>query len=252
MTLKKENLRRLASLSALGAGALGASAPANANDIVFSGVINVDVPYSVLTYTIAGPNGAGAIVKLGFSQGGLSSFFYLSSFVYMIPKPGKHGTQCRFLATASRKVFGEGEPLGAVWGTAAGESTKSADIALFEVWCCGGISSITKFSPTDRYLLFRFQGGALSHDIYGWARMQVTFHPGGHAPQVNLIDWAYDTSGVRLPAGYHGPGQHDPDDIGAVPPSAFDATGLPALSLGAPGVRSWRAARRAQAAKPGE
>ena len=58
--LKRTNRKRLASLSALGAGALGVAAiPANANDIVFSGVVNVQVPWTASTYTIPGPNGAG-------------------------------------------------------------------------------------------------------------------------------------------------------------------------------------------------
>jgi hypothetical protein len=249
MTLKKENLRRLASLSALGAGALGTAGTADANDIVFSGVVNVDVPYSVSVYTIPGPNGAGAIMKPGFSQGGISSFFYLESFVYMIPKPGKHGTQCRFLATSSQKVFGEGEPLAAMWATAAGRSTKSAIVAL-HYESDGGDQYDTTFSATDRYLLFRFQGGDLTHAIYGWARMRITFHP-FESPQVNLIDWAYDTSGAQLPAGYHGPGQHDLDDPAAIAPSAFDATGLPALALGSLGVRNWRAAREARIGNTG-
>jgi hypothetical protein len=89
-------------------------------------------------------------------------------------------------------------------------------------------------------MLFRFQGGVLKHDMYGWARIKLTAHGG-----VDLVDWAYDTSGVRLPAGYHGDsGQDEPEDIGAAEPSTFDATGLPAFALGAPGVRRWRAARR--------
>jgi hypothetical protein len=72
---------------------------------------------------------------------------------------------------------------------------------------------------------------------------------GFYAPQVDLVDWAYDPSGVHLPAGYHGTGQHYQEDIGTLEPSNFDATGLPALALGAPGLRRLRAARAAEAAK---
>ncbi|MGO4881110.1 MAG: hypothetical protein ACLP59_09850 [Bryobacteraceae bacterium] len=242
--LKRTNRKRLASLSALGAGALGVAAcPANANDIVFSGVINVKVPYSVYQYTMAGPEGAGGVLK--FNSGCQITCFNFSSGVEILSKPGKHGTEFRFLATGPRNSFAQGEPQDAIWGTAAGKSTKSASICFrFD----GGATSTT-FSSTDRYLLFRFQGGALKHDMYGWARIRVS--PGAvFAPQVNLVDWAYDPSGVHLPAGYHGnSGQVEPEDIGTLEPSTLDATGLPALALGAPGLRRLRAARQAEATK---
>src|SRR5580658_714887 len=243
--LKRTNRKRLASLSALGVGALGVAAiPANANDIVFSGVINVDVPYSVDKYTMLGPDGAGGVIE--FVSGCQITCFQVSSGVGIRSKAGKHGTQFRLLG-ATNEFYAQGEPLGAIWGTAVGKSTRSGSIAFHVLLG----ESVTKFSSTDRYLLFRFQGGALSHDNYGWARMKVTLYPypNYQAPRVDLIDWAYDTSGVRLPAGYHGTGQHDPDEPSAVESSTFDANGLPALGLGAVGVRSWRAARKIEAAK---
>ena len=234
MTLKKENLRRLASISALGAGALGATAgTANANDIIFSGVINVGVYTS---YAFLGPNGAGGVFKI--TSGCQVTCDSFGGAVDITSKPGKFGTQFRFLATGPRNSLAQGEPQLAIWGTVAGKSTKSAAIvSSFD----GKVS--TTFSSTDRYLLFRFRGGTLAHDMYGWARIQFT------ARGVTLVDWAYDTSGVHLPAGYHGTGQHDQEDIGALEPSTLDATGLPALALGAPGLRRLRAARAAEAAK---
>jgi hypothetical protein len=236
--LKRTNRKRLASLSALGAGALGVAAcPANASDIVFSGVIDVDVPYSAYKYTILGPNGAGAVIE--FNSGCQVTCGQISDGVGMLSKPGKHGTQFRLLAT-THEDYAQGEPRFAIWGTAAGKSTRSASVA-FHV---DGGKVRTTFNSTDTYLLFRFQGGDLRHDVYGWARMKVM--PNGiYAPRVILIDWAYDTSGVRLPAGYHGDnGQDEPEEIPEMAPSTFDATGLPALTLGASGVRRWRAARR--------
>ena len=235
MKLKKENLRRLASISALGAGALGASAgTASANDIVFSGVIDVDVYYS---YTFVGPNGAGGVFKS--TPGCQETCLSLAGALELLSKPGKFGTQFRFLATGPQNSFALGEPQGAVWGTAAGKSTKSADI----ITTFDGRPS-TKFTSTGRYLLFRFQGGALKHDMYGWARIRI-IPPG----VVELIDWAYDPTGIRLPAGYHGTGQTDQEEAGTAEPSTLDATGLPALALGAPGLRRLRAARAVEAAK---
>ena len=60
--IKRANLRRLASLSALGAGALVASSsPAEASTIVYSGIVDDKVGFAAgygTKATIAGPNGA--------------------------------------------------------------------------------------------------------------------------------------------------------------------------------------------------
>jgi hypothetical protein len=233
--LKRMNRKRLASLSALGAGALGVAAcPANANDIVFSGVIDVGYPY-----TIPGPNGAGG--ALGYNPGCQLTCASFGHGTYIVSHPGKYGTQFRLLATGPRNSWALGEPQGAVWGTAPGKSTKSAGIiSTFD-----GRAPYTKFTSTDRYMLFRFRGGRLKHDFYGWARMQINRTYG----YMEIVDWAYDPSGVHIPAGYHGSGQVEPEDLGALEPSTTDAPGLSALALGAPGVRHWRAARAAEAAK---
>jgi hypothetical protein len=93
--------------------------------------------------------------------------------------------------------------------------------------------SSTRFRGADQYLLFRFTGGELTKDLYGWVQLSVTI-PAKHELEVTLIDWAYDTSGARIPAG----------DTGTPESSTFALTGLAALALGANGVRSWREARK--------
>jgi hypothetical protein len=231
--LKRTNTKRLASITALGAGAWGVAAPpAQANDIVFSGVINVQVPWTASSYTIPGPNGAGGVVK--YNPGCQFTCGSFGHAIYIVSKPGRYGTQFRVLATGPRDSSALGEPLGAVWGTVAGKSTKAASI----VWTYDGSPPATKFSATDRYMLFRFQGGALKHAFYGWARIEII-----NSSFEDIVDWAYTPSGIHLPAGYHGAGQHDAEDIVTPEPSTLDATGLPALALGAPGLRRFRAAR---------
>jgi hypothetical protein len=95
----------------------------------------------------------------------------------------------------------------------------------------------TRFRGADEYLLFRFTGGGLTKDLYGWAQLSVTI-PAKHELEVTLIDWAYDTSGAQIPAG----------DTGTPEPSTFVLTGLAALALGARGLRAWREARKKEAA----
>jgi hypothetical protein len=156
-------------------------------------------------------------------------------------KPGKYGTRFRFLATGRENSYALAEPQSAVWGTAPGRSTKSAVI----IYTYDRVIATT-FTATDRYLLFRFEGGALKHAMYGWARIQL---PSPESPEIVLVDWAYDPSGVHLPAGFHGGGSPgEPENLPAASPSAFDATGLPGLALGGPGLRRWRAARGSAAA----
>ena len=104
------------------------------------------------------------------------------------------------------------------------------------LWSYGvsGTRLRTHFNDTNTYLLFRFTGGSLAQDLYGWAQLNVTL-PGNHGLEVTLVDWAYDTSGAQIPAG----------DTGTPEPSTFALTGLSALALGATGLRRWRAARKA-------
>jgi hypothetical protein len=228
--IKKTNLKRLASLSALGAGALGASAgPAQASSIVYSGILDEQVGFGGTRFnpTFAGPNGVGGIFKTGQCE---VDCFYFPQWVALYAKPGVKGTTFRFLATKYQH-YGVGFARGAQWQTSAlHKSTKSADLAITSL-----NRYFTEFNSTDRYLLFEFTGGSLSHDLYGWAQLDVTF-PGNFAgPYITLVDWAYDTSGAQIPAG----------DTGTPEPSTLVLTGLAALALGAKGLRSWRAARKA-------
>jgi len=76
----------------------------------------------------------------------------------------------------------------------------------------------TTFTPTDKYMLLRFTDRVLKHDFYGRARIQVPAHE-----DLDLVDWAYNPSGVHTPAGYHGSSQVEPEDLGALEPSTTDA-----------------------------
>jgi hypothetical protein len=243
MKIKKANLKRLASLSALGAGALGvATGAAEASSIVYSGVLDKKVAYlpggTVAQATIAGPHGAGGVLSL-FDDGCCTETLFNDYVgVNLAAKPGAHGTDFRFLATASR-FNAAGAPLNAEWGTAF--RGFSADRAQAAIWAysLGHSGSFTAFNSTDRYLLFRFTGGSLPSDLYGWAQLTVSFtNPTFDGPIVTLVDYAYDTSGAEIPAG----------DTGTPEPSTFALSGLAALVLGAKGLRSWRAARKAEKA----
>ncbi len=91
---------------------------------------------------------------------------------------------------------------------------------------------------SHEYALFRFPVGA-GYD-YGWIELSGFVSNGqgpdnSLGPRLTVESWAYDTSGAPIHAG---------DTGSAVPePGSFALTGLAALSLGAAGMRRWRAAR---------
>jgi hypothetical protein len=229
MQIKKANIKRLASLSALGAGVLGGTVgTAEASSIVFSGPVNANVgvcPQCGGSAVISGPNGAGGLL-LATSFRTNSSGSARLHFVNLYGRAGARGTGFRMLLAAF--------PQNSKWGTrrtSAGSELVVGQIVSSE----GNVSEhSTSFQGADRYLLFRFTGGSLPYAMYGWAELLVSFP--NHGLDVDLVDWAYDTSGAQIPAG----------DTGTPEPSTLVTTGLAALALGARGLRSWRAARKAQ------
>ena len=255
--LKKPNLKRLASLSALGAGALGVNAGTAEAYVVYSGVINKKVGYGsgYATYvSIPLPNGAALALRTDHwtypTYGSLNEVNLNAMNV-----SGPNGTQASFRAVNNPwgdvTAFVLAAPQGAKFGTSPREVRNFGWVAISGGGKYHLSNAFTEFNPTDRYLLFRFTGGKLPYTIYGWAQLSVTL-PGHFAgPQVTLTSWAYETSGAQLPAGVHGKALDGSDDISEIRPSTFDATGLPALALGSLGVRKWRDARKMEAAKSG-
>jgi hypothetical protein len=241
MKIKKPNMKRLASLSALGVGALGAIAgPAEAG-IIYSGTLDENIGFGPgygTKATIAGPGGADGILDLQVSvcNSPCGAVFHL---VELNAHQGVNGTN--FLLQGNRNSIpwaasAYAFPQGAEFGPSS-----QAPIARFGYIAKSSVQAFittfqqTNFNSTDRYLLFTFGGGDLPQRLYGWAQFSVAPIPGNFSgPDVTLIDWAYDNSGAQIPAG----------DTGTPEPSTFALTGLSALALGAAGLRSWRAARK--------
>ena len=95
-------------------------------------------------------------------------------------------------------------------------------------------TAVTSYSPasySNQFALFRFDVG--SQTDYGWLELSLRngFDTG---PIVDVIGYAYDTSGKPIPAG-------------AVPEPKHLPLALAALALGAIGVRELRAKHKAAA-----
>jgi hypothetical protein len=248
--IEKTNLRRLASLSALGAGALGVTAgAADASTIVYSGIVDEKIgfePGYASKATMALPGGAAGVIAVWaeFFPNASSSYAYFAHNASVGSRAGAHGTNFRV------KANGFGEPTALPFSARFGRPPASRSVAygnLAHSDCTTSgrfphchTDNGTFFNSTDRYLLFKFTGGNLLYPIYGWAQLSFSF-PGGdqigypNGPDVTLIDWAYNLSGGQIPAG----------DTGTPEPSTLALSGLAALALGAKGLRSWRAARKA-------
>jgi hypothetical protein len=248
MRIKRKNFARLASISALGAGALGvAGGTAEAGTIT----------YHPIGVTI-GPDGSKSYIG---SLLGAPAFALLRSTMnsaqlgtWMV---GIAGSQLRESAGGYLRIVGAGQK----WNTVGGPFGGTAFIAkrgfmrvphtvegsFTTVLSHGGIPTInmvkfhvtytTSFhvngngSFTDGYALFTFQNSGKT--LYGWLELSNSVSTTS-GPDVTLVGVAYDSSGNPIAAG----------DTGTPEPSTMALTGLAALALGAAGLRRWRGARK--------
>jgi hypothetical protein len=232
----RKNLKaKIASLSALGAGALvGLTGKAQAG-VIYSGPIHVDVgvngqaqfglmngPNTVLSFAFQNTHIAGSISS--FNTRGIRAFGqnpFLAKFAATtagnLLRPFNQGaTFSNALKAGSNLLVGQ-----RTWGTVAH----------------GVHSALNGNLPfTQKYALFRFKVGAGPTE-YGWLQLSYSVTKGfGPAnslgPDLTITGWAYDNSGVKLAAG----ASPEPGTMGL---AAFGA-----LALGAAGLRRWRKSRR--------
>ncbi len=231
MRIKKKSVARLASLSALGAGALGVAAgTAQASDIIYTPLSD----------------------KVGFSGGyGSSAYVHLPGTALIAVKR-QQGTfswgpfwRVRFYdwsGSVNFKLSNTGTHLGVfnagkTWLNTGKGSWGFTNIATR--WTSQGSVGYYGNGPLDhKYALFKFYDTTSSHTDYGWLQLSQSIS-NTTGPDVTLYGWAYDDTGAKIAAGDTGAGG------GSVPePSTMALTGLAALALGAAGLRRWRAARK--------
>jgi hypothetical protein len=265
LPLKPRNLKKLASLSAVGAGALAITA-----DKAEAGTITtVQLPTPVVVGFAPGDTKGTSFsfkafsntFRFGFSRSwGNSAFgyaFFRSVFAWASASHlGAASTGFRFAkkqfpvphfsaSVAGLKIF----HTGSTWaGSGTGSDSKVAVGARF--WAGSGAST-THFvfgNPSfgGQFALFEFGPAAapgfgwvelsfLRPDAFGPACASPTCGDPNHlGPELTITAYGYDTSGAPLPAG-----------AGIPEPDTLAATGLAALVLGAAGMRRWRRNRPA-------
>ncbi len=238
----RKNLKKMvASLSALGAGALLGASGAEAG-VVYSGPLNVDVGFGPNAdpsgFYYSGPLGpfgsdfsfqaVGHATKGVYSRGVIGSacgcfgFLTQSSFLKLV------GVGAQWPQTSLFRSYHTAKVGRRLWGKVSGGNPSTAFTAHNSDGVLGNFN--------DKFALFAFHAGPDTY--YGWIQLSFSMSPGFGAdpafgPDLIIQGWAYGDANELLPAG-------------TVPePATVGSTGLAALALGAVGLRSWRRTRKA-------
>ena len=238
MKVKKKNLTRFASLSALTAGAL-AVAPGDAKAAII---------FTALPNPVVGPDGVASFIPDPNLPGGAQ---LLAQYVHNAPassqnwavylRAGGPGGTLSFMNSNDDRllvvtkgannwdnVSGSAQP---GYATVNAPSFGFGRVAIRTTYL--GSANIGGNGPFDHeYALFSFNNSGITN--YGWVELSLAIDS-THGPNVTLEGWAYENTGALINAG----------DTGVPEPSSFALLGLGALALGATGVRRWRKARKA-------
>jgi hypothetical protein len=225
----------MASLSALGAGALVFGASRAEAGIIYSGILDAQMGFTSGSVTYKSPKLGASDASFAFWQNSRSGFGYSTRQI----RAYGYG-----LAMAKQSGLIQLFNLGARWSP--GLAADSSMLVGGRTWGTRPILSSTFVSGTghgsfqNRFALFKFDQGGQT--LFGW--MQLSFSVSSQfgadpafGPELTIHDFAYDDSGALIDAG---------QTTATVPePSTAVSTGLAALALGAAGLRSWRRNRKA-------
>jgi len=278
MPLKPRNLKKLASLSAVGAGALALTADKAEAGIITNYVpLNQTVGFAPTDLASGGASFtfSGRPFKFSFQRqfgASYSGYAVYRAIVGVGANTFRSGNSV--FATSNGLRFGlAGAPVlkivpaGQTWNTAIGKTSSGYPIAVMgvRVWGSGSTGSSSSAGFHSGFTTFHHTFGNSSFQ-HQYALFQ--FSPFG-TPLYGWIQLSYTVNDAWGPACGPGPACGDPGNSGpeltiegfayetaasdpvplaagyATPePGTFAATGLAALALGAVGMRRWRAARK--------
>jgi hypothetical protein len=253
MRIKKKNVARLASLSALGAGALGIGA----------GTAEAGIVYTPLNNTVGWASGNASYQWavpgsdiFALSRGRTSRQTYTRHKAFSSTLVKRRGYSVK-LGGSGMVMFRPGDAAtGQKWSDLGGTVTGMRLGLRQNIFESVSSGSGPRFSYNsahflgtngDFYKLFEFYSG--TNQYYGWLSFYqesggwLSYYQGSGGPDVTVTGVAYQTDGTQIAAGDEGSPQ--PPVGPSVPePSTMAMTGLAALALGATGLRRWRAARK--------
>ena len=245
MKLNRKDVQRLASLSAVGAGAVFITADqAEASTIYWSGPQSTNVGWGTFGHNMQATVSVASGFKFRFGTYSSASSSRNKRMVQAYGTGGLLlGGNVGVLQVFNAGKIWTGIPQAAHsllvasrhWGFMRIQTSSTG----YTTVPTQGINGAGNFS--NKYALFEFN--TVGGPLYGWielsgANTSAFASNNSFGPSVTIEGWAYDTSGALIAAGDTG--------ASAVPePGSFALTGLAALALGAAGTRRWRAARNA-------
>ena len=240
MSRRHKDLRsKIASLSALGAGALIAGADRVEASTIYTPV-NAVVGAGAQSSVVLSLSSAAVSTSFSFAFNHTVQKHSITSINrYFLRGFGGHTAAVQFATTggASHKL---GLYLaGSVFGSAAAGSNALVGGRGWQSIDGGKRSSVFGNSPFSlEYALFRFTAPTGQTD-YGWIQLSYSVTKGFGSnptlgPDLTVYSYAWDNTGAQLPGG-----------AGVPEPDTMALTGLGALALGAVGLRRWRQSKAA-------
>jgi hypothetical protein len=231
MRITKKNVGRLASISALGAGALSVGA-----GTAEAGTIQ----YTPLSGKVGFSSGYGTSFKTSVVPGVIASIRRSTTGVNLGPGGLNY---FGFVGLRGRVTYGISYTGGfirfKVQNAALGQKWSDLSPLVGTNLLLGRRSSYgsTFGAKGNFYKLFEFQTSASGTTEFGWIDFNQSVSPTS-GPDVDILGIAFDTSGAQIAAGDMGSTNATPE------PSTAGLASLAALALGAKGLRRWRAARK--------
>lgn len=227
--IKRKNLRRWASISVLGAGALGLAGTAEAD------IVEVPVNESV---------GLGIRTSFLVNLPGGADLKFLYKTYHWTRRVG-NGSSVKIYSHATKRIFlyaTKGKSLargafskGSIWGSATSSGThlrlarRTNTHTQYNIVNKG--TAQTAFGSPHNYFEFKFDDNGKT--LYGWGELNVSVSKTS-GPDVEFVEYAYDDTGAKIGAGVTDSPAPVPEPREAIP------LALGALVLGASRVRRWR------------
>jgi hypothetical protein len=269
MHFKPKTARKLASLSALGAGMAMAVDKAEAA-IVYSGPIDFRVGFHTFApgelTTWNGSNQpmyiGNQFVGLGLPGGNALQFSRhfsnnYTNFVWRIqfsnggPKFGMKSSHLKLFdagATLHQILLSAVGPLSAQHGSVEALRAYPQPYCLVFLGCHTPETQFGNTAFSNKYALFFFDQPQGVNPLYGWVKLSLHVQQNPVlGPWVDILGVAYDDTGAPIHAGDIGSVAPPPPPPTQTPePSTLASTAFGALALGAVGLRAWRKQREAQ------